>query len=205
MKANNPKLIGITGGIATGKSTVSNIIKEAGYKLIDADKIAREVMEKGRPAYKKTIEAFGKEILEDEETIDRKKLGQIVFKDSLSRSKLDSIVHPYVFNQIKERIDEYGQEQKILFVDIPLLIEERKNLKKYNIHLDEIWLVYVDKSTQLDRLIKRDGISREEAIQKIKSQMPIQSKKEYASRIIDNRKDLKDLNQQMKKIMDKII
>lgn len=205
MKPNNLKIIGITGGIATGKSTVSDIIKEAGYIVIDADKIARELMEKGTPAYKKIIDVFGKEILEVEKTIDRKKLGNIVFNDLVSRKKLDDIVHPYIFNRIKELIDGYSQQQKIMFLDIPLLIEEIGKLKRYNIELDEIWLVYVDEATQLDRLMRRDSITKEEAMQKIKSQMPIESKREHATRIIDNRKDLKNIEDQMTKIMDEII
>ncbi len=205
MKPNNAKIIGITGGIATGKSTVSNIIKKAGYIVIDADKIAREVMKKGAPAYEEIIDTFGKEVLKDDKTIDRKKLGNIIFADILWREKLNNIVHPYIFNRMEELIDQYSRQERLLFLDIPLLIEELDKMKKDGINLDEIWLVYVDEATQLDRLMKRDSIDRLEGIKRIKAQMPIESKREYATRIIDNRGDLEMLNRQMIKIMDEII
>lgn len=205
MKPNNAKIIGITGGIATGKSTVSNIIKKAGYIVIDADKIAREVMKKGAPAYEEIIDTFGKEVLKDDKTIDRKKLGNIIFADILWREKLNNIVHPYIFNRMEELIDQYSRQEKLLFLDIPLLIEELDKMKKDGINLDEIWLVYVDEATQLDRLMKRDSIDRLEGIKRIKAQMPIELKREYATRIIDNRGDLEMLNRQMIKIMDEII
>ncbi|NLJ98979.1 MAG: dephospho-CoA kinase [Tissierellia bacterium] len=205
MKPNNVKIIGITGGIATGKSTVSNIIKKAGYIVIDADKIAREVMKKGAPAYEEIIDTFGKEVLKDDKTIDRKKLGNIIFADILWREKLNNIVHPYIFNRMEELIDQYSRQEKLLFLDIPLLIEELDKMKKDGINLDEIWLVYVDEATQLDRLMKRDSIDRLEGIKRIKAQMPIELKREYATRIIDNRGDLEMLNRQMIKIMDEII
>lgn len=204
MSQNKTKLIGLTGGIATGKSTVSNIIKKLGYKVIDADKIAKDVVEIGKPAYKEIIDVFGKGILDDQHNINRKKLGSIIFKDHLMRKKLNNIVHPYVFEGIEELIDKY-KEEDIIFLDLPLLIEEMDKINDYGIYFDEIWLVYVDEITQLDRLIKRDLISREEGIRRIKAQMPMELKREYATRVIDNRKDIKNLEEQIEKIMDEVI
>ncbi|MCF6465392.1 dephospho-CoA kinase [Clostridium sp. Cult2] len=204
MSQNKQKIIGLTGGIATGKSTVSNIIKSLGYKVIDADKIAKDVVKKGNPAYKEIIDTFGQEILDEGNVINRKKLGAIIFKYSLMRRRLNDIVHPYVFKTMKELIDKY-QKESIIFVDVPLLIEEIDKFRGYGITLDEIWLIYLDEKTQLDRLIKRDLISEEEAIRKIQSQMPIELKREYATRIIDNRKDIKSLEEQVEKIIDEVI
>ena len=205
MRQNNFKVIGLTGGIATGKSTVSNIITRKGYKVIDADKIARDVLQKGMPAYKEIIRCFGDEILCQDKNIDRKKLGSMIFKEELLRKKLNDIVHPYVFKTIKKLIVEYGHSEKYVFVDVPLLIEEIDNFKKHEIYFDEIWLVYTDERTQLDRLIIRDALSEEGGFERIKSQMPIELKREYATKIINNIGNLKALEEQMEKIIDEIM
>ena len=199
------RLIGLTGGIATGKSTVANIIKGYGYKVIDADKIARDIVKKDKPAYKKIVEDFGEEILNKDKTLNRKKLGDIIFRDKSLREKLNNIVHPYVFKTIKGLIIEYSQNEKYIFVDIPLLIEEIDKFKECGICFDEIWLVYTDEVTQLDRLIKRDSINKEEGLERIRAQMPINLKREYATKIIDNRGNFKTLKKQMEKAIYEII
>ncbi len=205
MKQNNPKIIGITGGIATGKSTVTDILIKKGYIVIDADKIARQVVDIGLPAYEEVVSYFGKSILKEDGTIDRQKLGNQIFCDESSRKKLNDIVHPYVLSAIKKNIDKYIGEEKILFLDIPLLIEEIDKFQEHKIYFDEIWLIYVDEKTQLNRLLKRDGINEKEGIYKIKAQMPIDMKKDYATRIIDNRGDKKALEKQIDDILFKII
>ena len=205
MKQSNIKIVGLTGGIATGKSTVANIIKEYGYKVIDADKIARDVVKKDEPAYKKIVRNFGQEILNEDKSLNRKKLGGIIFRDELLRKKLNSIVHPYIFKTIKELIEEYSKIEKYIFVDIPLLIEEMDKSNEYEIYFDEIWLVYADEKTQLDRLIKRDSISKKEGIERIRAQMPIDLKREYATKIIDNRGSFEALKKQMEKVFYEII
>lgn len=205
MKQNNFKIIGLTGGIATGKSTASHIIKKLGYKVIDADKIARDVVLEGKPAYKEIVNSFGKGILNEDNTINRKKLGEIIFKDKAKREKLNGIVHPYIFKSIKDWIIEYGKKEKIIFLDIPLLIEEIDKINEYGIGLDEIWLVYVDERTQLDRLIKRDDLEKEDAHRRINSQMAIELKREYATRIIDNQGNIERLEKQIEEIIDEII
>lgn len=205
MKQINCKIIGLTGGIATGKSTVTKIIKENGYKVIDADKIAKDIVEKDKPAYNEVVEKFGEKILEKDKSINRKKLGNIIFKDRLLREELNNMLHPYIFKEIKDMIIKHSQNNEYIFVDIPLLIEEIDKFKEYEICFDEIWLVYIDEKTQLSRLMKRDLIGEERGIEKIRSQMSIDLKKRYATKIIDNRGDLKTLKKQMNKIMDEII
>ena len=204
MNQNKVKIIGLTGGIATGKSTVSNIIIKLGYKVIDADKIAKDAVKIGKPAYEKIIDFFGKDILDINNNVNRKKLGSIIFRDRLMRKKLNKIVHPYVFEGIKKLIEKY-KEERIIFLDVPLLIEEMDEFINYGISFDEIWLVYVDEATQLDRLIKRDLISKEDAIKRIRAQMPLKLKREYATRIIDNGKDLKSLEKTVEKIVYEVI
>ncbi|MBU5294079.1 dephospho-CoA kinase [Anaerosalibacter bizertensis] len=203
MKQNNCKIIGLTGGIATGKSTVTNFLIEKGYKVIDADNIARKVVEVGYPAYKQIVKEFGVEILNKDLTIDRAKLGSIVFNDEGKRKKLNSIVHPRVFQEISNLILSYCENQRIVFLDVPLLIEELDLFKKYNIDIDEIWLVYTDEEKQIERLIQRDNFTYEEAEKRIRSQLPMKIKKKYADRIIDNNRNIKELKNTVNNIINR--
>lgn len=197
MTLNNCKIIGLTGGIATGKTTVSKLLMEQGYKLIDADKIAREVVEINKPAYLKIVEEFGESILLEDKTINRKALGNIIFNDNLSREKLNQITHPLIFKTIKLNIDKLCKEESIIFLDIPLLFEQFNLLKEYDIRFNEIVLVYVDEKTQIERLVKRDFISQEQALNKIRSQMPIVEKRSRSSKTIDNNGDIEKLKKQV--------
>lgn len=205
MKQNKPIIIGLTGGIATGKSTVSRFLMDKGYSLIDADKIARKVVDINEPAYLEVIDKFGLGILKDDKSIDRKALGRIIFKDEDARDSLNNIIHPYVFKTIKSEIINLSRDKPIIFVDIPLLFEEFQEFEKYNIVFDEIWLVYLEEEIQINRLIKRDGISKAEALRKIQSQMAIDNKRARASKIIDNSGDTKDLYIQLNKLLVELI
>ena len=205
MRQSDVKVIGLTGGIATGKSTVANIIKEYGYRVIDADKIARDVVERGQPAYKEIVNNLGEGILHEDKSINRRKLGDIIFQDKTLRERLNNIVHPYIFKTIKELIIEYSKSEKYIFVDIPLLIEEMDKFEEYGVCFNEIWLVYTDEATQLNRLVKRDSINREEGIERIKAQMSIDLKRKYATKIIDNCGDFQTLKKQMEKVFYEII
>lgn len=193
MRQNNCEIIGLTGGIATGKSTVTEFLIEKGYKVIDADKIARKVVEVNYPAYKEIVEEFGVEILNKDLTINRTKLGSIVFNSEEKRKRLNSIVHPRVFQEISNLILNYCESEKIVFLDVPLLIEELDLFKKYNIYIHEIWLVYTDKEKQIERLMQRDNFTYEEAEKRISSQLPMKIKKKCADRIINNNKNIKEL------------
>jgi len=204
MNQNNRKIIGLTGGIASGKSTVSNILKFMGFNVIDADVISREVVEIGKPAYFEIVEHFGRDIIDEDGNINRKKLGSIIFNDDNEREKLNLIVHPYIFAAIKDYIEK-DSESKIIFVDIPLLIEVLDDLQFHGIHFDEIWLVYVDEEIQLKRLMERDSIGKEEAIKRIEAQMPMCLKKKYATRIIDNSGEKNELEGKVKKLVEEVI
>ncbi len=205
MNQHSCKVIGITGGIATGKSTVTKILINFGYEVIDADKIAREVVEKGENAYNDIIKYFGSSILRKDGNIDRKKLGEIIFNDKKKREKLNIIVHPQVIKKIIEKINLYCHIEKVVFVDIPLLIENIDYLNKCGLYFDEIWLVYLNKEEQLKRLIKRDNLSIKEGEKRINVQMPIELKKKYATKIIDNSKEINNLEKQVKCLVNTII
>lgn len=194
----NKKIIGLTGGIATGKSTVSKYLITKGYIVIDADIIAREVVEIGKPAYQDIVKAFGEEILNSDCTINRPKLGEIIFKNIEYREKLNNIVHPRVTEEMKRKVEEYLENNKVVFLDIPLLIEGRSRIEDRGLKFDEVWLVYSDEMTQLERLMARDNLSREQAYNRINAQMSIKEKKKYADVIIDNSGDPENL----KKILD---
>ena len=205
MTLNSCILIGLTGGISTGKSTVSKMIIDKGYSLIDADKVAREVVEINKPAYIKIVEEFGEKILLDDKSIDRKALGKIIFSNREYRERLNTIIHPYIFEAIRLKIDELSLEKRIVFLDIPLLFEQYDLWEKYNITFDEIWLVYLEKDIQIERLMKRDGILEEEALRKIESQIPIDIKKARSSRIIDNSGDVEYLKEHVDKLLKELI
>lgn len=188
------RIIGLTGSISTGKSTVSNYLKEKGYKVIDADEITHELMQKGNANYVKIVEHFGDSILDENLEIDRKKLSKIVFSDENELKMLNNLTHPNIFNKIKKTIEI--SDEKIIFLDIALLIEFIKD-EKWDIPLDEIWLVYVNRNIQLERLIKRNNFSKEEANSRINAQMNIDEKIGYADFIIHNDRDLEYLYEQI--------
>ena len=205
MTQNNIKIIGLTGGIASGKSTVSNILIQKGYDLIDADIIAREVVKIGEPAYIKIIERFGSEILLNNKKINRKMLGQIIFSSNEKREELNNIIHPFIFKSIKEKLNKLSREGNIVFLDIPLLFEQFDLWKKYDIEFDEIILVYLNMEDQIVRLKKRDNISEKEALSKIGSQISMDEKLKKASKTIDNSGDIQYLNEQIEKMLLELI
>ncbi len=199
------RIIGITGGIGTGKSTVSKILKNKDYKIIDADKIARKIMEVGSDAYIKVIEEFGENILFEDEKLNRKALANIIFNDDKARKKLDNITHPYIFESIKSNLEKICQNEKVVFLDIPLLFEQYQLWNKYDIIFDEILLVDTDEETQVNRIKARDKISKVEALKKIRSQLNMDEKRRKSSKIIDNSGDYENLEKQLEKLLLEII
>lgn len=195
------KIIVITGSIATGKSAVSNYLKKLGYPVIDADKVAHSLMQKGEINYKNIVDHFGQDILDEDGNINRKKLGNIVFSNEKELEILNNLTHTNIFNKISDIINK--NESEIIFVDIPLFIELQSNGKE-TIEADEIWLVYTDYNTQLDRLIKRNNLLHDEAISRINSQMSIEDKINYADFIIDNSFSLEDTFNQVKEKLRKL-
>lgn len=179
------KIIGLTGGIASGKSLVAGMLASWGAVVVDADKLAREVVEPGGSAFQCIVERFGGEVVADDGTLDRKALGRIVFADADARRDLEKIVHPAIAELANRRFEkerQYGT--RLLFYVVPLLFETCMEAR-----FDEIWLVFVDAETQVARLIKRDGICRAEALQKIGSQWPLQEKIARSHVVIDNSGD----------------
>ena len=178
---NQNKVIGLTGSIATGKSQVSNYLKNKGIKVIDADLIARDVANY-KTVKNKIKREFGDDLYKDEK-LDRKKLAEIIFAKKIHRQKLNSIMHPEIYKKIKKESDS---ADGLVFIDIPLLFENEDLNKKYGLVFDEIWLVYVDRERQIERLMKRDDISKEYAEEKINSQIPVEEKRKKSDVIIDN-------------------
>ena len=178
---NQNKIIGLTGSIATGKSQVSNYLKNKGIKVIDADLIARDVANY-KIVKNKIKREFGENLYKNDK-LDRKKLAEIIFARKIHRPKLNSIMHPEIYKKIKKESDS---ADGLVFIDIPLLFENEDLNKKYGLDFDEIWLVYVDRETQIKRLMNRDGISREYAEEKINSQISVEEKRKKSDVIIDN-------------------
>lgn len=205
MKHTKCMIIGLTGGIASGKSTVSSILIEKGFRVIDSDKISREVVDIGEPAYEELVDYFGEVILNNDGRLNRQKLGDIVFTDEKLLQVLNSITHPYIFKELKEQIYDKCVEFNIIFVDIPLLFERYDEFITQGIIFDEIWLIYVDKETQLDRLMLRNNLNKKQAIDRINAQIPLEKKKEKATRIINNNGDIEQLNKNVEKLLQELM
>lgn len=189
--------IGLTGGIASGKSFVSTYLSEKGLPIIDADKIARQVVEPGTPALEQIVNQFGEKILQTDGHLDRKALGSIVFASEEKRNQLNRIVHPAVREKMLHDAAAYKEEgyDTIIF-DIPLLVES------HLFHLvDQVWVVYVDEQTQLTRLMERDRSTREEALQRIRAQIPLDQKIQYGDQVIKNSGTKQETAQQIDQLL----
>lgn len=192
-------IIGLTGGIASGKSTVSAMFTELGITVIDADIEARLAVEPGEQAYQEIVRHFGPEILEQDGSINRSALGSIIFANEEKRLKLNSIVHPAVRERMAmKRQQVEASDEKAVVLDIPLLFES-----KLTGLVEKIIVVYVDEKTQLDRLMGRNGLSEEEALLRIRSQMPLKDKIVLADEVIDNNGTIEQSREQLMKILDK--
>lgn len=192
-------VVGLTGGIASGKSTVSNMFKEKGFTVIDADKESRYVVEKGKPAYNEIVKTFGEDILQPDGNIDRAKLGAIVFNDKEKREMLNRIVHPAVRKEmVRKKEEAVAKGERLVVLDIPLLLEGNLQFM-----VDKVLLVYVDEQTQLKRLMERNQYSKEEALARIHSQMPLEKKVELSDEIINNNGTLEETKRQLNEILEK--
>ncbi|PED07067.1 dephospho-CoA kinase [Bacillus pseudomycoides] len=190
-------VIGLTGGIASGKSTVSQMFRELHLPVIDADIIAREVVEQGKEAYKEIVDVFGEEILQADGELDRPKLGSIVFHNEEKRLRLNKIVHPAVRKEMNVQKDMYIKEgMQAVVLDIPLLFES-----KLTSLVDQILVVAVAPSTQLERLMKRNGFIEEEAKARIDSQMPLAEKITLADKVIYNDGTITETKAQLHRIL----
>ncbi|OES44165.1 dephospho-CoA kinase [Domibacillus iocasae] len=186
-------IIGLTGGIASGKSTVSQLLKEKGFTVVDADIAARAVVVPGQPALEQIVRVFGGEILAQDGTLNREKLGSIIFHDESKRKQLNEIVHPAVREWMLSEKDKAVQAgHNTIIFDIPLLFES-----KLTWMADRTVLVYVTPDTQLQRLMERNRYTEQEADARIQSQMPIDEKKALADDIIDNNGTIKQTIEQL--------
>lgn len=190
-------IVGLTGGIATGKSTVAGMFKNYGIPVIDTDKISFDLLRKGCNAYNEVLHLFGEEILLTDGAINRKKLGRAIFNDNVKRKKLNNIVHPKVkaitLSEIKME-EELGAE--IIVIDVPLLFET--NFVRI---VDKTIVVYTTPKLQIERLIGRDAIKREYALLKIESQIPIEDKVKLADYVIDNSSSILRTRKEFNKII----
>ncbi|MBN4069921.1 MAG: dephospho-CoA kinase [Alkaliphilus sp.] len=191
------KVIGLTGGIACGKTTVSNILKKLGAFIIDADKISREVVKKGSPALREIASEFGDNYLLTNGELNRKKMGELVFSDSEALTKLNKITHPKIVAKIQNEIkwSKENSNYHVIIVDAALLIEN--NLTEL---VDEVWLVTASEHIQINRIMKRDSITEQEAKLRIDSQMTVEEKRKFACNIIDNSASLERLNKIVKSL-----
>lgn len=198
-------VIGLTGGIVSGKTTVAKIFKELGAKVIDVDLIAREIVQPPKKTWKKIVENFSEEILKENQEIDRKKLGRVVFSNQAKLNLLNKITHPIIIEVIKKQLSQIRQRAKqynkdvICIVDAPLLFEARLTEM-----MDKTIVVYISEKEQIIRLLKRNGISANEALKRIKAQMPLKEKIFLADYVIDNSKSPEDTKKEVFQLWKKL-
>lgn len=206
------KIIGLTGGIGSGKSTVTDYLTERGYHVLDADKIAREIVLPGSEMLIRLTAAFGDEIISEDGSLNRKKLASIVFADPEKKKTLDDLMHTEILELIHERIHRYreeaesvaakgdsGNRYRVIFIDAPLLFET--GLDK---SVSEAWVIDADEETRIKRIMERDGLGREEILSRINNQMARDEKNRRADVILDNTGNQESLYRQIDMLLEKI-
>lgn len=189
--------IGLTGGVGSGKSTVSSYMHELGIPVIDGDKLAREAVIPGSLAMNRLREVFGPHIFLPDGSLDRLKVGEIVFNDEEKRQKLNGIIHPYIWYRTREElIRAQGNGFPVVVLDMPLLLEI-----SWQLRVEEVWLVEVPLEVQISRVISRDGFTREQVMERIRKQMPTTNKMNYADVIIDNSRSVEDTRRQVREAL----
>ncbi|MEJ2038842.1 MAG: dephospho-CoA kinase [Desulfosarcinaceae bacterium] len=190
-------VVGLTGGIASGKSTVCGFFKEAGACILDADQMARQVVMPGEPAWREIVDLFGRQVLSVDGSLDRTKLGDIVFGDAGRRKALERIIHP----RVRQAMDSAtagvaaARPEALIIQDVPLLLETGMHQG-----LAEIIVVHVPEEVQIERLVRRDGMGREQALRRIRAQMPLDQKRSLATILIDNSGSLERTREQVLRI-----
>ncbi|HDR2073896.1 TPA: dephospho-CoA kinase [Staphylococcus aureus] len=191
------KVIGLTGGIASGKSTVSELLSVFGFKVVDADKAAREAVKKGSKGLAQVREVFGDEAIDENGEMNRRYMGDLVFNHPEKRLELNAIIHPIVRDIMEEEKQEYLKQGYNVIMDIPLLFEnELENT------VDEVWVVYTSESIQMDRLMQRNNLSLEDAKARVYSQISIDKKSRMADHVIDNLGDKLELKQNLERLLE---
>jgi dephospho-CoA kinase len=189
------RVLGLTGGIGSGKSMVAQMFARLGAVVIDADQLAREVVEPGQPALQEIVATFGRDMLLPDGRLDRPKLARIIFADPVERAKLDAITHPRIRARMDEEIKARRSGPGVLIVDIPLLYENNRMNQ-----VERVIVVWVDPQTQVRRIRQRDGLSAEAARQRIAAQMPLEAKRARADHVIDNSGTKEDTRRQVEAI-----
>lgn len=194
------KVIVLTGGIASGKSTVSRYLLDKGYPVIDLDIIARQVVEPGSPGLALLVEKFGPEILSADQSLNRQYLGQLLFTKPEIKACVNQILHPIIFKQMAEEIEEERRAgSELVFLDIPLFFES-----KAKFDYDQVWVVYVDPEVQIERLMARNQLSYQEAVDRVNSQMPLKEKADRADEVLDNSAGQTDLYAIVDKLLQRL-
>lgn len=189
-------MIGLTGGIASGKSTVGRMLRDLGAPVVDADVLARVVVEPGRPAYDDIVREFGREVLLEDGTIDRKRLGEIVFSDAHRRKLLGAITHPRIAQASQEEIARHGAAgARVVIYEAALLVENGLHRA-----LDGLIVVSATPEQQVQRAVARDGISEEQARARVASQLPLARKLEVATHVVDNTGTIDDTRAQVERL-----
>ena len=187
------KIVGLTGGISSGKSTVSSYLKQLKIPVIDADEVARKVVEPNSQGAREIRKAFGSDVFEEDGSLNRQKLGALIFSNAENRQKLDDLLQPLIKIMILDEIEEYRQKGETMIVlDLPLLFE-----KHYEKLCEEIIVVYVPRELQLERLMKRNQYTKQEALSRIDSQLSIEEKRKRATVLLDNQGTVQQLYQQV--------
>lgn len=175
------KIIGITGGIASGKSTVTNFLRKQGFQVVDADAVVHQLQKPGGRLYQLLVHHFGQEIILENGELNRPLLASLIFSNPEEREWSKQIQGEIIREELATLRDQLAQTEEIFFMDIPLLFEQ-----DYVSWFDEAWLVYVDRDVQVERLMKRDHLSKDEAESRLAAQWPLEKKKDLASQILDN-------------------
>ncbi len=194
-------IVGLTGGIASGKSLVARIFKDLGVHLIDADRIVHELLEPGQQAWQEVLDYFGNDIQLPNDGIDRRKLGEIVFNNAEKRTWLNNCLHPKVFSAVRAQVTciRDRSPDAIIVFDAALLIETG-----YNRNMDKIVVVYANQDQQIDRLILRDKFTHEQALARVASQMPLTEKRKHADYVIDNTGSREETESQTREVFRKL-
>ena len=190
------KIIGITGGIASGKSTVSSYLRELGQIVIDADEVVHDLQKKGGALYQVLVGWFGTEILQADGELNRKKLAALLFGSNERLAKSADLQNSIIRKELEKRRDRALQDNELVFLDIPLLYE-----LGYEDWCNQVWLIYVDKETQIQRLMARNQLTKEEAQLRISRQMPLEEKRALADLVLENTGDLETLKSQIKRLV----
>jgi len=193
------RIIGITGGIASGKSTVTEFLRQQGYQVIDADQVVHELQEPGGRLYQALLSAFGSAILREDGRLDRPKLGAMIFGNPQLLEQSSQIQNQIIREELAGRRDMLAETEDIFFMDLPLLFE-----LQYEDWFDQIWLVDVTEETQLSRLMSRNALSQEEAEKRIAAQLSLREKRKRANVLIDNNGSLEETRQQIRNALQKL-